>query len=139
MVTVSIWKKVNCNNRRRTQRSQNVTRKLRRMPLFLEKPPLFTVSWKARRSSVQKDGLPSLPGAVDRWVRGAFFELFLGFRFFPVRQRVSAHPPATNASRWALDRFHHAYCHCHAYVQRTATLSKIAKAMTLLIESRWSS
>ena len=37
--------------------------------------------------------------AVDRWVRAAFSGIFLGVRFFPVRQRVSAHPPATNANR----------------------------------------
>jgi hypothetical protein len=37
--------------------------------------------------------------AVDRWVRAAFFELFPGFEFFSFRRRVSAHPPATNASR----------------------------------------
>jgi hypothetical protein len=39
--------------------------------------------------------------AVDGWVRAAFFRRFLDFRLFPFRQRVSARPPATNASRWA--------------------------------------
>jgi hypothetical protein len=39
--------------------------------------------------------------AVDKWVRDAFFELFRGFEFFSFRRRVSSHPPATNASRWA--------------------------------------
>ena len=42
--------------------------------------------------------------AVDRWVRGAFFELFRGFEFFPFQRRVSALPPATNASRWAVEQ-----------------------------------
>ena len=40
--------------------------------------------------------------AADRWVRGAFFELFLGCAFFPVRRRLAARPPAGNASRWVL-------------------------------------
>ena len=39
--------------------------------------------------------------AVDRWVRGAFFERFRGFEFSPFRRRDSALPPAANASRWA--------------------------------------
>ena len=39
--------------------------------------------------------------AVDRWARAAFFSLFRGLKFFLFRQRVSALPPATNASRWA--------------------------------------
>jgi hypothetical protein len=30
--------------------------------------------------------------------------IFLGVRFFPVRQRVLAHPPATNAHRWAVSK-----------------------------------
>jgi hypothetical protein len=38
--------------------------------------------------------------AVDRWVRGPFSGIFLGFEFSPFRQRISALPPATNASRW---------------------------------------
>ena len=30
--------------------------------------------------------------------------IFLGARFFPLRQRVSAHPLATNAHRWAVSK-----------------------------------
>ena len=29
------------------------------------------------------------------------FERFHGFVFFPFRRRLSSHPPATNARRWA--------------------------------------
>jgi hypothetical protein len=37
--------------------------------------------------------------AVDRWGGAAFSSSFRGFGFFPFRQRVSPHPPATNAYR----------------------------------------
>jgi len=37
---------------------------------------------------------------VDRWVCAAFSGIFLGVRFFPVRQRVSAHLPLTRAVGW---------------------------------------
>jgi hypothetical protein len=43
---------------------------------------------------------PTQPVA-DRWVRGAIFEFFGSFEFFPFRRRVSSHPPATNGGRWA--------------------------------------
>ena len=76
------------------------------MPLFLEKPPLFTVSWKARRSSVQKDGLPSLPGAADGWDSARFQAFFVAMarRFAAVRFRAFSPQPSPvgdNASRWA--------------------------------------
>jgi hypothetical protein len=37
-----------------------------------------------------------------QWTGGyaAHFESFPGFGFYPFRRRVSALPPATNASRW---------------------------------------
>jgi hypothetical protein len=47
---------------------------------------------------------------VDRWVRGAFYERFSGFGLFPFRRRVSALPPATNASRSAADLMKEAVC-----------------------------
>jgi hypothetical protein len=49
---------------------------------------------------VENDRPPSFQGAVDRWVRGAFFGVFRGSEFSPFRQRVSAHSPAAgNANR----------------------------------------
>jgi hypothetical protein len=59
---------------------------------------------------VQKKIHPT-PHAVEKWVRGAFFEYFRGFEFFPFRQRRSSHRPATNASRWAV-RCTTIYCCC---------------------------
>ena len=45
------------------------------------------------------------PAGVMKVGTRRVFERFRGLKFFPFRRRFPAHPPATNASRWAETKF----------------------------------
>ena len=78
-------------------RSQNVTRKVWKMRVFLKNATFCRSSVdRIKRSFVENDRLPSFHGAMDRWVCSAFLSVFvaLGFSRFDSESQP-AHLPLT--------------------------------------------
>jgi hypothetical protein len=73
-------------------RSQNVTEKVWKVSLFLQKSLLFRISLSGPgRSLVENDRPLSFHGAPDSWWAVRFLGLFLNYESFPFRELV---PPS---------------------------------------------
>jgi len=86
--------------RRLTKRSQNVTRKMRKMDFFLEKSPLFAVS-SGMRQGVLLWKMIARHHYVVHLTCGILriFKHFSGFGLLLLPNIVHARPHATNANR----------------------------------------
>ncbi len=95
--------------RQPTMRSQNVTQKMRKMSLLLEKSPLFRTSsaWSTERSFVENDGPPSFEGAADGGYAPRFLSIFLALGFSRFDGESTLPLTAGNAPRWAARSYSH--------------------------------